>query len=324
MRKQSTAIEMLDLQLFAAVVERRSFSAAAREYATATSAASKRVARLEGLLGVRLLERTTRRVLPTDAGAAFYARASRILSDLGEAENEIATLGGKPRGTLRVSAPVLLGERHLVGLLAPFMAKYPDVRVELVLSDQFVNLVAERFDVALRVGALVDSSLVRVKVGTAPGIVVASPDYIARHGRPATPRDLSQHNCLRFSNITAAQEWRFRSRSARKDETVPTIGNFQINHGGGLCQAVIAGMAIGSAPRVVCDGARRHSSRASGRRTTAAEGRGLRERDRRRAEDAAAFASRPRITGVHFVAQKDGVATGTSNTRTFHSAPSVR
>jgi DNA-binding transcriptional LysR family regulator len=246
MRKQSTAIEMLDLQLFSAVVEARSFSAAARAHATTTSAASKRVARLEELLGVRLLERTTRRVLPTDAGATFYARAVRILSDLGEAEDELATLGGKPRGTLRVSAPVLLGERHLAPLLAPFLAKYPDLKVELVLADAFVNLIAERFDVALRVGLLVDSSLVRVKVGQAAGVVVAAPSYLERMGRPETPRDLAQHNCLRFTNVTAAQEWRFRGK--RGEMTVAVTGNFNINHGGGLREAVISGIGIARLP----------------------------------------------------------------------------
>lgn len=250
MRKQSAvrtnAIEMVDLRLFAAVVEQRSFSAAARVIETTTPVASKRVARLEEVLGVRLFERTTRRVLPTDAGAAFYAHATRILNDLGEAENEIASLGGLPRGTLRVSAPLLLGERILVPLLAEFLAKYPDVRVELVLGDAFVNLLADRFDVALRVGALADSSLVRVKVGVTPGMVVASPAYLARAGTPETPRDLSRHNCLRFSNITASQEWRFRGK--RGDIAIPTFGNFNINHGGGIREAVIAGVGIARLP----------------------------------------------------------------------------
>lgn len=249
MRKQSTAIEVLDLQLFAGVVEQRSFSAAARAFGTTTSAASKRVARLEELLGVRLLERTTRRVLPTDAGAAFYARAARILSDLGEAEDEVATLGGKPRGKLRVSAPVLLGESQLAPLLQPFLAKYPELEVELVLGDAFVNLVADRFDVALRVGALVDSTLQRLKVGETTTVVVASPSYLERFGRPETPRDLARHNCLRFSNVTAAHEWRFRSK--RGDMTAPVTSNFQINHGGALREAAIAGAGIARLPEFI-------------------------------------------------------------------------
>lgn len=246
MRKQSTAIEILDLQIFVAVVEQRSFSAAARANDTTLSATSKRVSRLEDLLGARLLERTTRSVLPTDAGASFYAHAARILSDLGEAENEISSLGGKPSGTLRVNAPLLLGERHLVPLLAGFLAKYPDVRLELTLSDTFVNLVADRVDVALRVGALVDSSLVRMKVGAARGVIVASPAYLKRAGHPETPRDLARHVCLRYANIPAAKEWRFRSPAG--EMTVPVVGNLTINHGGGLREAAIAGVGIARLP----------------------------------------------------------------------------
>ncbi|WP_437937895.1 LysR substrate-binding domain-containing protein [Sorangium sp. So ce341] len=246
MRKQFSAIEMLDLQLFAAVVEQRSFSAAARAHSTTTSAASKRIARLEDRLGVSLFERNTRRVLPTEAGSSFYAYAARILSDLGEAENEISTLGGKPRGTLRVSAPLLLGERHLVPLLAGFLARYPEVRVEVALGDAFVNLLADRFDVALRVGALVDSSLVRVKVGDARAVIVASPAYLERAGSPESPRDLTRHVCLRAASTPAAQEWRFRSN--RGEMSVSVTGNLILNHGGGLREAAIAGAGIARLP----------------------------------------------------------------------------
>ncbi len=246
MRKQFGGIEILDLQLFAAIVEQRSFSAAARTHGTTLSAASKRVARLEELLAVRLLERTTRSVLPTEAGASFYTHAARILSDLGDAENEISTLGGKPSGTLRVSAPLLLGERHLVPLLAGFLEKYPDVRIELVLTDTFVNLVADRIDVALRVGALADSALVRSKVGVARGVVVASPAYLRRAGMPETPRDLARHVCLRFANLPATREWRF--RGPKGETTVPVVGNFNVNHGGGLREAAIAGIGIARLP----------------------------------------------------------------------------
>lgn len=246
MRKQSTGIEMLDLQLFAGVVEQKSISAAARDHSTTLSAASKRISRLEQQLGVRLLERTTRRVVPTDAGASFYTYAARILSDLGEAENALSSLGGKPSGTLRVSAPLVLGERHLVPLLASFLEKYRDVRIELSLGDAFVNLVADRIDVALRVGALTDASLVRVKVGVARGVIVASAAYVERAGRPQTPRDLAGHVCLRYANVPAAKEWRFRDKSGGM--TVPVVGNLTVNHGGGLCEAAIAGVGIARLP----------------------------------------------------------------------------
>lgn len=246
MRNQSSLIEIADLALFARVVELRSFSAAARAAGTTTSAASKRLARLEDRLGARLLERTTRRVRPTEAGAAFYARAARILSDVDDAENELANLGGKPRGTLRVSAPVIFGERHLAPLLPGFLARHPELRIDLSLSDQFVNLLAERIDVALRVGPLVDSTLVRSRVGAYQSIVVASPGYLARVGHPETPRDLSRHNCVRYSNVTAAREWRFRGR--RGEVSVPVIGSLEVNHGGAMCAAALAGIGVAKLP----------------------------------------------------------------------------
>ena len=246
MRKQSSPIEIVDLTLFARVVELRSFSAAARAAGTTTSAASKRLARLEERLGARLLERTTRRVVPTEAGAAFYARAARILSDVDEAENELASLGGAPRGTLRVSAPVIFGERHLAPLLPAFLAKHPELRIDLSLSDQFVNLLAERFDVALRVGPLADSALVRSRVGGYQSMVVASPAYLARAGRPETPQDLARHNCVRYSNMTAAREWRFRGR--RGEMSIPVIGSLEVNHGGAMREAVLAGLGVAKLP----------------------------------------------------------------------------
>lgn len=246
MRKQSSPIEIVDLTLFARVVELRSFSAAARAAGTTTSAASKRLARLEERLGARLLERTTRRVLPTEAGAAFYARATRILSDVDEAENELASLGGTPRGTLRVSAPLIFGERHLAPLLPAFLAHHPGLRIDLSLSDQFVNLLAERFDVALRVGPLVDSTLVRSRIGAYQSMVVASPSYVARAGLPETPRDLSRHNCIRYANVTAAREWRFRGR--RGEASIPVIGNLEVNHGGAMRAAAVAGLGIAKLP----------------------------------------------------------------------------
>lgn len=177
---------------------------------------------------------------------AFYARASRILSDVDDAENEIATLGGTPRGTLRVSAPVILGERHLAPLLGPFLLRYPQIRVELSLNDSFVNLLADRFDVALRVGPLVDSSLMKQRVGQASSLVVASPSYVARAGRPETPRDLIRHNCLRYSNMTSAREWRFKGK--RKEESVPVVGNLEVNNGAAMLEAAIAGAGIARLP----------------------------------------------------------------------------
>ena len=256
MRPQSRSPALGDLQdiaLFVRVVEGRSFSAAARTSGATTSAVSKRIARLEERLGARLLERTTRKVAPTDAGAAFYSRAARILADVDEAEHAVASLGGAPRGTIRVSAPVIFGERHLAPILPTFLQRYPDVRVDLALSDRFVDLVEEHFDVALRIGPLGEASFVRVRVGGTASIVVASPGYLARSGRPEAPADLADHNCLRYSLITAAREWRFKGR--RGEISVPVVGNLEVNHGGAMREAAIAGLGIARLPHfLVADG----------------------------------------------------------------------
>jgi DNA-binding transcriptional LysR family regulator len=245
--------DLQDIALFVRVVEGRSFSVAARATGATTSAVSKRIARLEDRLGARLLERTTRKVAPTDAGAAFYARAARILADVDEAEHAVASLGGAPRGTIRVSAPVIFGERHLAPLLPAFLDRYPDVRVDLSLSDRFVDLVEEHFDLALRIGPLAEAALVRVRVGGTASIVVASPSYIARAGRPEEPADLAHHNCLRYSLVTAVREWRFKGPLG--EMSVPVVGNLEVNHGGAMREAAIAGVGVARLPHfLVADG----------------------------------------------------------------------
>jgi DNA-binding transcriptional LysR family regulator len=239
--------DLQDIALFVRVVEERSFSASAREAGSSTSATSKRIARLEARLGARLLERTTRRVAPTAAGAAFYASAARILADVDAAEHAVASLSGSPRGTIRVTAPVMFGERHVAPFLRPFLDRYPDVRVDLALTDRFVDLIAEHFDVAVRIGPLGDASLVRVRVGTTASIVVASPDYLRRFGSPAAPADLARHNCLRYSLVTSAREWRFRER--RGEVSVPVVGNLETNHGGAMREAALAGLGVARLPQ---------------------------------------------------------------------------
>jgi DNA-binding transcriptional LysR family regulator len=152
-----------------------------------------------------------------------------------------------------VSAPVIFGERHLAPLLPAFLDRYRDVRVDLALSDRFVDLVEEHFDVALRIGPLGLSSLVRVRVGGTASIVVASPGYLARAGRPEVPGDLANHNCLRYSLMTASREWRF--KGPRGEISVPVVGTFETNHGGAMREAAIAGLGIARLPHfLVADG----------------------------------------------------------------------
>jgi DNA-binding transcriptional LysR family regulator len=242
-------MDLQDLSLFARVVEARSFSAVGRARGLATSAVSKRIARLEERLGVRLLERTTRTVLATEAGTAFYVRAARILLDVDEAEREIARFGGAPRGKLRVSAPVVFGERHVVPLLPAFLRRYPELRVDLSLNDRYVNLIEEQFDVVLRIGALEDSSLTRVRLGAAPSRVVAAPGYLETAGVPGSPADLLRHNCVRYTHVPVAREWQFRGPSGTF--SVPVGGNIELNHGGAMLEMALAGTGIVRLPQFV-------------------------------------------------------------------------
>ncbi len=244
MRQQS---DLQGLAVFSKVVEMKSFSAAARAVGTTTSAVSKRIAGLEQHLGVRLLARTTRKVALTEAGTALYAHALRILADLAEAEDAVARLGGSVRGTLRVSGPVIFGERHIAPVLPKLLARHPDLRVELSLTDRYVNLAEEGLDCAVRIGSLGDSSLIAVRIGEVDAAVCASPAYLADRGTPTTPHELAAHDCLRFSLIAMSREWRFRGPEG-VDFTVPVSGKLSSNNGAAIAAAVVAGAGIARLP----------------------------------------------------------------------------
>ena len=172
---------------------------------TTTSAVSKRIAKLEERLGARLVERTTRRVSPTDAGVAFYERCARILADIDDAEIAVARLGREPRGTLRVSVPVIFGELHIAPLLPEFAARFPDVRLDMSLSDRLVNMLEEGFDMSVRISSMNDSSLVARKLAAAHGVVVASPAYFenARHAENAERSQRPRMHSLQLDHRAA-------------------------------------------------------------------------------------------------------------------------
>ncbi len=234
------------MSVFVRVVEARSFTGAARKLSTTTSAVSKRVAQLEDRLGVRLLERTTRKVALTEAGTTFYDRCVRILAEVEDAELAVTSLSGEPRGTLRVSAPVIFGEMHVAPLVPDFLARHPHVSLDLSLSDRFVSLLDEGFDLAIRIGQLGDSSLVARRLGRVRVLVCASPSYLAKRGTPKVPMDLVSHNCLRYSLVTSNREWSFRTASGHV--SVPVTGNFLSNHGGAMGEAALAGLGIARLP----------------------------------------------------------------------------
>ena len=198
------------MAVFAEVAERGSFAAAARHLSRSPAAVTRAVAELETRLGVRLLNRTTRAVSVTQAGQRFLSGARRVLADLAEIEQAAAGQGLAPRGELRVTAPIVFGQRHVLPLVTEFLAQYPEVGVRLSLLDRPVDLVEEGFDVAIRIGALADSSAIATRVGMLRRVVVAAPSYLDRRGRPAAPGDLAAHDVIAFIGIEGAERWRFR------------------------------------------------------------------------------------------------------------------
>ena len=199
------------LLVFARVIQRRSFTQAARELDTSTSAVSKRIANLERRVGAQLLTRTTRAVTPTEAGLAVYQHCLRILREVEDAELAVAGFSGVPRGLLKVSAPVYFGELHVAPLLAEFVRKNPELRVELSLNDRFVDLVAEGFDLAIRIGRISGASLIARTLCRSRHLAVAAPSYLARRGVPETPEALLDHDCLRYTHDSMLHAWVFRS-----------------------------------------------------------------------------------------------------------------
>jgi DNA-binding transcriptional LysR family regulator len=237
---------LVSLAVFARVVETRSVSRAADALGISKSMVSKRLARLESDLRVRLVRRTTRRIAVTEAGVALYERAARMLAAAEDARAAIADVAGRVQGRLRVNAPVSFGQMHVAPAIPAFLAEHPDVQVELTVSDQFVDIVSDGYDIVLRITRLADSSLVARKLGNDARVVVAAPSYLARHGTPRTLDDLLQHNCLRYAYLPLRDEWRF--RTARGHRSVPVTGNFVGNNGTLLREAAVGGLGIALLP----------------------------------------------------------------------------
>ena len=195
--------------VFAEVAERGSFSGAAKHLNRSAAAVTRAVAELEARLGVRLLNRTTRAVSVTEAGQRFLVGARRVLADLAEIEQGAAGQGQAPRGELRVTAPIVFGRRHVLPLVTDFLGQYPEVSVRLALIDRPADLVEDGLDVAIRIGALADTSAIAVRIGEMRRIAVASPGYLRRRGRPKSPPDLAGHDVIAFAGIDRVERWRF-------------------------------------------------------------------------------------------------------------------
>jgi DNA-binding transcriptional LysR family regulator len=238
-----------DILAFTRVVESESYTKAARRLRISKSMVSRRVARLEAKLGTRLLVRSTRGLTPTEAGRLFAARAGRAIGELQEAEMEAAESEREPSGTLRIAAPLSFGILHLGPALAEFAEQYSRISISISFSDRFVDLVEDGFDAAIRIGVLKDSSLIGRKLSPIRALIAASPDYLARRGRPMTPRELTQHRCLTYSGPGSDEQWRF--RTGGRWLAVKPSGPFRADNGEVLRDAAVAGLGITALPSFI-------------------------------------------------------------------------
>ncbi|HEY9024096.1 MAG TPA: LysR family transcriptional regulator [Burkholderiaceae bacterium] len=230
-----------EMEVFVRAVELGGFSAAARALQMTPSAVSKLVGRLEARLGVRLLNRSTRQVQLTAEGGVFYERSVRLLADLAEAERGTAA-NDTPRGRLSVNANVPFGEAALLPLVPAFLERWPEVSLDIVLTDEVIDLIEHRTDVAVRAGPLKDSSLVARRLGATRKAILASPAYLAKRGVPRTPADLAQHNCLGFNRTRTLNGWPL--LDGGKTVTIPAVGNTQVSDGASLQRLAVAGVGL--------------------------------------------------------------------------------
>jgi DNA-binding transcriptional LysR family regulator len=237
--------------VFTRVVELGSFTAAATECRLSPSMISKHINALEKRLGSTLLKRTTRTLKLTEIGSNYYENCKEILKQINEAEAGAEILRGKPRGQLRVSAPIWFGSITLTPLIADFLLEYPEVSIELTLADRFVDIIDEGFDVAIRIGELDDSTYVARKLTEFEVATCASPAYLERYGTPQHPDDLKQFQCLNFTNWKHDGGWKLLSKHL--DSTLQANSRFDANHAQSLRTAAIKGLGLILSPRLLLD-----------------------------------------------------------------------
>lgn len=233
---------LLSMQVFIKAVELGSFSAAGQALEMSSQLVGKHVQMLEHHLGVRLLNRTTRRQHLTDIGATFYERAKLILADVEAAEGLAAETRAEPRGRLRINAPVTFGIHALSPKLPEYLGQYPEVNIELFISNRPVDVIDEGFDLVFRVGHLTDSGLIARPLAPYRLVLCAAPGYVAAHSPIRTPKDLSEHECLGLIHPVLAKEWTFDGPEGRV--TVPVTGRLMVDSGEALIAAALAGMGI--------------------------------------------------------------------------------
>jgi DNA-binding transcriptional LysR family regulator len=235
------------IQVFTRVVEQGSFAKAAERLGISTSACSRHVAELEAHLDSRLLNRTTRRLSLTESGQAFYERCVQVLADLAEAEQAAAASAARPRGTLKLTCAISFGVRHVAPLVGAFAARHPEMRFDVQLSDRFVDLVEEGFDLAIRIGESPTQNLIARRLGETCLVPCAAPVYLREHGAPETPADLARHACLTYEYLPQRNTWRFRDR-AGSEHAVRVAGPVHANNGEMLAAAAVEGTGIALEP----------------------------------------------------------------------------
>lgn len=235
---------------FAQVVESGSFARAAEKLDLSTTAVSRQVSDLEAHLQTRLLNRTTRKLSLTETGTAFLARCVQLLHDLEEAEAEASKAAVEPRGTIRLTAPMTFGVRHLAPQLAGFLAAHPGVKFDVQLSDRLVDLVEEGFDLGIRIGGTGGENLVARRLGETRLVPCASPEYLEKHGAPKTPADLARHNCFTYEYAEPGNQWRFVDAKGAEHK-VRVAGTLHTNNGDLLADAAVRGVGIVCEPDFV-------------------------------------------------------------------------
>ena len=231
------------LKIFIEVATESSFTAVAKHRDVAVSSVTRKIDSLEADLGARLLARTSRQIILTDAGEEFLPRARRIVADMEEAQHALTNLNADPTGLLSVTVPAAFGRRHVVPMMAAFLQKYPKIAVEMHVSDQTVDLLAHRVDVAIRIGVLPDSDLVATRLAPMRRVACASPDYLARRGRPKTPEALLTHNCLTYASAAHPAGW-WCFPGVNRNAPLPVHSSFKTDDTEAMLVAAAAGIGI--------------------------------------------------------------------------------
>jgi DNA-binding transcriptional LysR family regulator len=240
------------LAMFAKVAEERSFAGAARAMGVSVATVSRAVSRLEERLGARLFNRTSRRLALTDFGHSLAERATRLYDEAEAAENAVREMSSRPRGLIRFAVPMSFGLRWVAPLLPDFFRLYPEISIDLHLSDAVVDLVGGGFDAALRVAVLPDSSLVARRLCGVSPVVLAAPSYLARHGEPRHPRELNGHHCLGYAYRRRQDIWHF-TNSAGEEESVTPSGPLRVTNADALVPMLLEGLAIAELPEFMAD-----------------------------------------------------------------------